>query len=177
MKAASRYAASLLQLAVERNNLDAVVKDMTDIGTTLEGSRELAVFLRSPVVNAQQKRTVLKELFEGKVSETTSAFLDILVRKGREDQIHEVVRAFKKLYNEHAGIVEVEVTTASELSSKQEESLKTALEQRTGKKIVILKQIDPSVRGGIKARIDDTVIDGTVQYKLEKLRKSLQVKG
>ncbi len=177
MKAASRYAASLLQLAVERGELDTIVKDMADIGATLQGSRELVVFLRSPVVNAQQKRAVLKELFDGKVSHTTGMFLDILVKKGREDQIQDVVAAFKKLYNEHVGIVEVEVTTASEISSGQENSLKTALEQHTGKKVVINRVVDPSVRGGIKARIGDTVIDGTVQHKLEQLRKSLQVKG
>lgn len=177
MKASYRYAKSLLELAVERNELAAVSGDMQLMENTISGSRELVLFLRSPIVSKKQKLSVLQELFAGKISDTTKAFLEILVRKGRESEIVGVGGMFRKLYNEYSGIVEVEVTTATALGDVQKDSLKSSLESRTGKKVLLSERVDPSVRGGIRARIDDTVIDGTVQHKLEQLRNTLLTKG
>lgn len=177
MKAAFRYAKSLLQLAVERKELDAIVADMALIASTAEASRELVLFLKSPVIAKSHKKEALAGIFDGKISETTRAFMDILVRKGREDSLLAVTKAFEKLYHEYAGIVDVEVTTASELDPVQEQQLVASLQTKTGKKVVVSKKIDPAVRGGVKARIGDTVIDGTVQHKLEQLRNTLHAKG
>lgn len=177
MKAAIRYAKSLLLLAVERQELDDISRDMILMDDTIKGSRDLVLFLRSPIIGKTQKLNVLKEIFGGKVSSTTNAFIDIIVRKGRESDIVEMVAAFRKLYNEHSGIVEVEVTTARELDADQKDNLSKSLEKRTGKKVLLTERIDPAVRGGIRARIEDTVIDGTIQYKLEQLRNTLLTKG
>jgi F-type H+-transporting ATPase subunit delta len=144
---------------------------------TIGGSRDLVLFLRSPIISKSQKLNVLQEVFAGKISDTTKAFIDILVRKGRESDIVSVGTAFRKLYNEHSGIVVIDVTTTAALGSEQREKLASSLESRTGKKVELREHIDPSVRGGIRARIDDTVIDGTIQYKLEQLRNTLITKG
>lgn len=177
MKAAIRYAKSLLLLAVERKELDAVSRDMILMDNTIKASRDLVLFLRSPIISKSQKLKALQELFGDKVSSTTNAFIEIIVRKGRESEIVDMVSAFRKLYNEHSGIVEVEITTAGELGTQQREKLSTSLEARTGKKVILTERIDPAVRGGIRARIEDTVIDGTIQYKLEQLRNTLLTKG
>lgn len=177
MKAAIRYAKSLLLLAVERKELDAVSRDMILMDNTIKASRDLVLFLRSPIISKSQKLKALQELFGDKVSSTTNAFIEIIVRKGREGEIVDMVSAFRKLYNEHSGIVEVEITTAGELSAEQKGKLSTSLESRTGKKVILSERVDPSVRGGIRARIEDTVIDGTIQYKLEQLRNTLLTKG
>lgn len=177
MKAAIRYAKSLLLLAVERQKLKAISNDMVLMDNTIKGSRDLVLFLRSPIISKAQKLNVLKEVFGDKVSPTTNAFIEIIVRKGRESEIVAMVSAFRKLYNEHSGIVEVEITTAGELGAQQKDNLSKSLESRTGKKVILTERIDPAVRGGIRARIEDTVIDGTIQYKLEQLRNTLLTKG
>ena len=177
MKAAYRYAKSLLELAVERKELEAISDDMKLMENTIGGSRDLVLFLRSPIISKTQKLNVLQEIFAGKISDTTKAFIDILVRKGRESEVVSVGTAFRKLYNEHSGILEIEITTSAELAPGQRENLAKSLETRTGKKVELTERIDPSVRGGIRARIDDTVIDGTIQYKLEQLRNTLLTKG
>jgi len=177
MKASIRYAKSLLELAVERNELEAISEDMKLMENTVDGSRDLVLFLRSPIISKSQKQKVLQEVFASRVSETTKAFIDIIVRKGRESDIISVGSAFRKLYNEHSGIVEVEVTTATELGTVQKNELAKSLESRTGKKVILTERVDPAVRGGIRARIDDTVIDGTIQHKLEQLRNTLLTKG
>jgi F-type H+-transporting ATPase subunit delta len=177
MKASIRYAKALLELAVERNELDAISEDMKLMENTIDGSRDLVLFLRSPIIGKSQKLNVLQEIFAGKISETTKAFIDILVRKGRESDIVSVGSSFRMLFNEHSGIIVVEITTATGLGSDQRVKLIKSLESRTGKKVELIERIDPSVRGGIRARIDDTVIDGTIQYKLEQLRNTLITKG
>ncbi len=177
MKASIRYAKALLELAVERNELDTISEDMKLMENTIDGSRDLVLFLRSPIIGKSQKLNVLQEIFAGKISETTKAFIDILVRKGRESDIVSVGSSFRMLFNEHSGIIVVEITTASGLGSDQRVKLIKSLESRTGKKVELIERIDPSVRGGIRARIDDTVIDGTIQYKLEQLRNTLITKG
>jgi F-type H+-transporting ATPase subunit delta len=177
MKASIRYAKSLLELAVERNELEAISEDMKLMENTIGGSRDLVLFLRSPIISKSQKLNVLQEVFADKISTTTKAFIDILVRKGRESDIVSVGTAFRKLYNVHSGIVEVEITTAAQLGSEQRIQLAKSLEARTGKKVILSERVDPSVRGGIRARIDDTVIDGTIQNKLEQLRNTLLTKG
>ncbi len=177
MKASIRYAKALLELAVERNELDAISEDMKLMESTIEGSRDLVLFLRSPIIAKSQKLNVLQEVFAGKISDTTKAFIDILVRKGRESDVVGVGSAFRMLFNEHTGIIVVEITTATGLGSDQKSKLVKSLESRTGKKVELTERIDPAVRGGIRARIDDTVIDGTIQYKLEQLRNTLITKG
>jgi F-type H+-transporting ATPase subunit delta len=150
---------------------------MSLLGNTIEASHELVLFLRSPIINKSRKKEALIAIFKDKISSSSLSFLEILLKKGRENTIVDVVKTFKKLFNNHCGIIEVEVTTASELDESQKNSLSQSLSTRTGKKIVLLTKIDKSVKGGIKARIDDTVIDGTIEYKLEQLRNTLLVKG
>lgn len=177
MKASIRYSKSLLELAVERNELDSISDDMKLMESTVSGSRDLVVFLRSPIISKSQKLSVLHEVFAGKVSQTTYAFIDILVRKGRASDILSVGSSFRKLYNLHCGIIEAEVTTASTLGEDQRSELVKSLESRTGMKVILSERVDPSVRGGIRARIEDTVIDGTIQHKLEQLRNTLLTRG
>jgi F-type H+-transporting ATPase subunit delta len=177
MNAASRYASSLLQLAVERNEIEKVYQDMQFISRTLKDSRELWLALKSPIISKSLKSSLMNTLFYDNVSKTTQAFIDLLLKKRRIVMLAQTAEAFKDQYNHYAGIIEVEITTSEALSKDQEEKLVQKLQISTGKKITLKPIMDSSILGGIKARIDDTVIDGTVQHKLETLRKTLIQKG
>jgi F-type H+-transporting ATPase subunit delta len=177
MKAASRYANALLQLAVERNEIEQVNQDMQFISRTLKDSKDLWLALKSPIISKSVKSTLMNTLFYNNVSKTTQAFIDLLLKKSRIVMLGQTADAFKDQYNLFAGIIEVEITTSEALSKDQEQKLDQMLQKSTGKKIILKPIIDSRILGGIKARIDDTVIDGTVQYKLETLRKTLIQKG
>lgn len=144
---------------------------------TVKSSKELQVFLKSPIVKPLQKKAVLNELFSNKVSKTLQTFIDVLVNRGREVILLNVFEQFIKLYNEHAGIISVEVTSAMELGKEEVKKLTTSLEQRTGKKVELSFSVKPELRGGLMVRIEDTVIDGTVKRKLEELELLLYAKG
>jgi F-type H+-transporting ATPase subunit delta len=168
-KAARRYASALLQVAEERNEVETILEDINLIKDTLEGSRELVVFLRSPVIKYDDKAGVLKTLFGDKVQKPTQLFLELLARKNRIQLLDEITHAFIELYYEYAGIIMVDVVTAGKLDKEQQRSLQDMLENKTGKKVKLRLSVDKDLKGGMSIRIDDTVIDGTVKHKLEQL--------
>lgn len=172
-KAARRYATALLKLGKERDEVEAILDDMTFINNTMEDSSELVTFLRSPVVKYDDKQAVLKELFGDEVQESTRRFLELLARKGRVDIADQIAKAYIERYNDYAGIIEVQVSVARDLGPDQKEALHEKLESITSKKVQLEVRVDESLRGGMAVRIDDTVIDGTVKHKLEELQEQL----
>src|SRR4051812_20691363 len=97
---ATRYAKSLLDLAVEKNSLEAVLKDMQLLKSICSRSNEFAVMLRSPVISGDKKQAVINEVLKGRdVSQLTDAFVKLLVSKGREQSLLEIADAFIAQYN------------------------------------------------------------------------------
>lgn len=172
-KAARRYATALLEVAKERNELDEILDDITLIRNTMEGSKELVTFLKSPIIKFDDKVAVLEELFFDNLQEATRLFIRLLARKDRINLLEDVVNAFIAKYKEHAGIITIDVFVAEELNEEQRESLHRTLEEKTQKKVDLNLTIDESLKGGMAVRIDDTVIDGTVKHQLAKLEESL----
>lgn len=168
-KAARRYATALLESAKQQNSVENTLKDINFIKDTVEGSKELRSFLKSPVVKPIEKKKALSSIFDGKVSKEVSQFLALIATKGREDILDEIAIAFVKKYNIHAGIITVEVRTAEALGADQVKELTSMLEKTTSKTVNLdlIEQAD--LRGGISVKIDDTVIDATVKHKLEQL--------
>lgn len=172
-KVARRYATALLEISKERDEVDAILEDVNLIHNTLEGSDELNTFLRSPVIKFDDKKEALNEIFGDKVQEVTITFINLLARKGRIHLLDQITEAFVQKYNEYAGIIEIDIYSARELSNSQRERLHNALEEKTSKKVNMHVSLDESLKGGISVRIDDTVIDGTVKHKLEELEQQL----
>ena len=179
-KAAKRYATALLESADEQNSIENTLKDIHLIKETIEGSKELRAFLKSPVVKPadkqkalasifDDKRNALSSIFDGKVSKEVSQFIVLLTNKGREDILDEVATAFIDVYNVHAGIITVEVKTAKALKTGQITELTKMLEKTTSKTVNLDLKEQEDLRGGISVKIDDTVIDATVKHKLEQL--------
>ncbi|MDR8391124.1 ATP synthase F1 subunit delta [Aliifodinibius sp. S!AR15-10] len=171
-KAARRYASALLQIAKEQDNVESILSDVELIQNTIDHSRELEVFLRSPIIKFDDKAGALDELFGDKVEGITRQFIKLLARKSRIGLLYLITQAFIDQYNQYAGIIEIEVFTARELPEDQQRSLHKALEAKTGKKVNMQLSVNESLKGGIAVRIDDTVIDGTIKHKLEQLEES-----
>lgn len=168
-KASRRYANALLEIALVQNSVEEMLNDMLTIKSTIEGSRELLLFLRSPIVKPTDKQQALQKIFEGKVSKTVSQFITLITEKGRENILDQIANAFVEAYNQHAGIITVEVKTAKALSDKQAKELTAMLEKTTSKKVNLDFSVIEELRGGISIKIDDTVIDATIKHKLEQL--------
>ena len=170
-KAARRYANAFLITALEEDSLEKAKEDILMIQNTLDQSADLRLFLRSPIVRKEQKKSALEAIFENKVSELSINLLHVLSDKGREPLLGDITRHFIELYNYHHGIIEVQITSSAGLDNEQLERLVKKLESVTGKKIEAIVSVDENLIGGLTVRIDDTVVDGSVKFKLNELKE------
>lgn len=168
-KAARRYATALLELAREKDVVERTLEDILFIKNTLEASKELILFLRSPIIKPDQKVKALESIFADQVSELVHKFITLIARKNRENLIDQITEAFIEKYNDFAGIITAEVFSAKKLDEKQLQKVKASLEEFTNKKVNITPRVQQDLRGGLAVKINDTVIDGTIKHKLEQL--------
>lgn len=173
--AANRYAKGMLQLAIESGKLDRILADMQLIRTTIEATSEVQRVLNSPVVSDEKKKVIVSEIFGNHVSESTARLLDILSSKSRFGLLYSISKAFEALYNQHAGIMEITISTAFDLDQKQIDAIVASISKSTGKKIQYSVKTDKSLIGGVAIKYNDTVIDGSVKNKLEQLTGIMQV--
>jgi F-type H+-transporting ATPase subunit delta len=173
VRVARRYAQALMSVAEEQHEIDAVAADLALMGTALNRSRELSLFVASPVIREEKKQTVFRELFETRIGPTTLYFMNLLLKKRRETLLPDVVEQFNLLRDEKEGIVTVDVTGREKLTETQRQELLGRLEEHTGKKVRMRFTVDQKIKGGLIVRIGDTVLDLSVRRQLERAREWL----
>jgi len=168
----SRYAKSLLDLARERNELDAVLQDIESFDRATK-NRDFYLLLKSPIVKTDKKLAIFKAIFEGKLGKTTMAFFDIIIRKGREMYMPEIAADFISQYKDFNRISTVILTTASPLNDALLNEIKTKLlaSNITMDKLDVVTKIDPSIIGGFTIEVGDKLYDASVTHKLDQLKK------
>ncbi len=173
---ARRYAQALYEIAVDKKSLDALEEELKAVSAVVESERGLQQILFHPQITVSEKRQVLKELFEGRISETTLNFLYLLVDRHREAYLSGIVEEFIILANAARNMVDAKVISAKALSKAQKKELANVLNRLAGKEVNPEYAVDASLIGGLVVRIGDKVIDGSVKYKLEALKTRLMSK-
>lgn len=168
-----RYAKALIVSAQEAGSVKEVYDDLIGVKRTLDSSRELEVYLKSPLIKSLDKKKVIDEIFSSKVSKLTKDFLVLLAHKGREGLIPSIVDQFVFIYNTENDILPIEVTTAVEISEDIKNSILTEIKNRTGMNVQGSFKLDPSIKGGVVIKMDDMVIDASLRNKLNDLYKRL----
>ncbi len=178
---ATRYAKSLIELAIEQGKLEQVHSDINTVNAATQ-NRDLQLMLKSPIIHADKKIAVLDAIFKGKIDTLTSAYLHLLVNKGREGYVPEIATAFVIQYKLLKKITSVTVTTAAPLSDAVLGDLKKKLlaSDITSDNLEVLTKIDPELIGGFVLEFDNKRYDASVSHKLEELKtqfmKNLYVK-
>jgi len=170
-KAARRYNTALYETAVDQKLTEAVVKDFVDMKKSIAGSRELADFLTTPIINLHKKAEVIKSMFSGKLNDLTLKFLELLCVQNRINIITDIIDDFLDLVNQKHGIVTAKIKTAIEISEKEKSAISEKLKEYTGKHITASYSVDPSIKGGFVAQIEDKIIDASILRQLEMLRE------
>lgn len=170
---ASRYAKSLLDLAIERNELDTVYADMTLLGASIHASRELHLLLKSPIVKTDNKRNALVELFGNSLSEVVKGFMLLLVHKRREMYLEDVCDAFQAAYLEHKGIAKANLVLSTELSAELVEKVRQLLSAQTGKNIELNVSVNADLISGYLLTIGDRRLDASVARQLKEIKQEL----
>ena len=167
------YAEALFRVVQAEGELDRVEDELFRFGKLLESNHELKQALSDKSIDRAQRVEMLEDLLGGKVSEHTLGLLSFVVEQGRGRQLPQILEELSRLVAEARESAVAEVRSAVPLNREQQEDLARALENATGKKIELKVLVDPSVIGGIVAKVGDTVIDGTVRHRLEQLKESV----
>lgn len=171
IRVARRYAQALMMTADSPKAIDQITADLEVIKSALDISRDLRRLITSPIVSAGKKLAVLREVFEKRIGATTMSFIELLTEKQREGILPEVIEQYKALRDTKYGIINVDVSSAVEISSQQEKNLSEKLEHYTKKKVRVRFSLDTALRGGIVVKIGDTVLDSSIKRQLELLRE------
>ncbi len=170
-RTARRYALAALSVAEEIDAVDAVSKDFEFIESMIRKIHDFRVFLLSPVINTEKKKTVLTSLLSKRVSDLTFRFVLFLASKGRENLLEDIFTEFYRLRDDRRGILHAETRTASPFTDAQEKELLSYLQKITKKKVRLSFVSDPSLKGGFTVRYGDTVLDASVRHQLQVLER------
>jgi F-type H+-transporting ATPase subunit delta len=169
--AARRYAEAAFQVAMRDNSLVAWRAELDSAATIVGGDEALGV-LANPAIPFERRADVIERLLPG-TSRPVRNLVQLLLRRGRIEQLPRVAAEFRRLDDDRQGITHATATSAVELTPDEVRALTARLEQSTGSRIALDVQTDPSLLGGIVVRVGDRLIDGSVRGRLERLRNQL----
>ncbi len=177
MSAVSTYAEALFEAARERGELEETLDNLHEFVDALEENEELQLFFYGTQIAERQKRQAIDRLTEGMTDSTTN-FLKVLSDNGRAEILEDVVRRYEDLVKEHLGMVEVELTTAVELSDEELDRVRRRLgEILEGKEVILETSVDPDLVGGAVVSFGGRRVDGSVRGQLLNLRESMLERG
>ena len=171
-KITTRYAKSLLDLAIEKNQLKECYNDLIAIDTLCTDSSDFTLMLKSPIINTSKKLTIIKSLFEKKLSKTTYLFIELITKKKRESLLHAISKNFIDLYKSYHKIITASVTTTIPLDKDLKEKVVSFVKSKMDMDVELIEQINQDIIGGAIIKVGDFQIDDSVKKQLKELRNS-----
>lgn len=168
---ARRYAQAVFQIALEKQELDRWLADLVKIGHLGEDAT-LSVVMGNPKVRFDDKVRLLTAQLTG-LNPMALNLLRILVAKNRFDLVGEIAAEFQRLLDTHRGIEPAEIVTAVPLDEGDRQRLVQRLEAVVGKKVTLTTSVDPSLLGGVVARVGGKLLDGSTRTRLEALKEAM----
>jgi F-type H+-transporting ATPase subunit delta len=170
---AGRYAKSLLDLATEQNQVDAVYADMKWISSICKSNRDFVAVLRSPVIKPSAKEKIIESVTKERVSKLTSAFIQLLVRKNRELNLPEIVNTYIDQFNALRNIHKVKITTAEPISAEMKEAIMKNVKAvaTQGQTFEIETQVKNELIGGFLLETSGTLVDASILRDLKDIQK------
>lgn len=174
IRVAHRYAKSLVQLAKENESLESIHEEVLSIHELIDTSDDLKFLLRSPIIKQQKKQKIIQQVFKGNVSDTLMNFLNIVLAKGREGILPEILDAFVTEYNNIKGITPVIMTTAVPVDEEFGASVINILQKEFGlSQVELTQEVDEKLIGGLVLEFDHKRYDASVSHQLDRLRHTL----
>ena len=169
---ATRYAKSLLDLSIERGQLEAVFTDMQWLQSVCKSNRDFVNLLKSPVISGDKKIKIVDAVAGGKLNTLTSAFNTLLIKKNRESVLPEIATAFINQYKEYKNIHILKLTTATPLSEEVKNIIIHQVKKTGGYENIELEEtIDKNIIGGFVLQIDDKLVDASIAFELKAIAR------
>jgi F-type H+-transporting ATPase subunit delta len=172
MIVASRYAKSLIDLAVEQGKLEAVQADMRLIHEVCKNNPDFVNLLESPVIKTDKKKAIFAELFKGKISDLTMTFVNLITDKRREGYIDDIAKEFNNQYKSYKNILTAVITSANGIDAATKAKVLELVKSTTSGEVDLIEKTDRNLLGGFVLTVGDKQIDASVARKLNNLRKN-----
>ena len=169
---AGRYAKSLLDLATEQNQVDLIYADMKWLHSVCKSNRDFVVVLNSPIIKPLIKAKIINAITNGRVSQLTTAFIELLVKKAREINLPEIVNAFIEQFNKIRNIHKVKITTADPVSDEMMQTIMANVKAVSATETFEIETtIDNELIGGFLLETDGTLVDASILRDLKDIQK------
>ncbi len=163
-----RYALALYEVAEQKEKVDEYLGDLREICELIENNKDFFEVIKHPQIGTKQKKRTFINIFKGKIDEELLSFL---IEKDRILFLKEKLKEMEKIHLDKLNVLQGIVKTTVPLEENEYNSLVEKLERKYNKEIILKKEIDPEILGGIYVRIGNDVIDGTVKTRLDNLEK------
>lgn len=171
------YARSMLEVAAERGEEEALGEELQALAEAVDAVPEFQTFAASPLVEEDLRREALEQIFRGRVSDLLADSLAVIAERQRLGALPAIVAAYNQKLRDRRGLVDVEVVSAVELTEDLRRALQKALAKHTGKQAEMSESVDPTLLGGLVVKTGDEKIDASVATRLNALSKRLAARA
>ncbi len=172
---AIRYAKSLIDLALEKDQLDEVYADMKFLQNIIKSNPDFVALLKSPVIQEDKKNKIIESVIAGRVSNLTALFIKLLGVKTRESNLPEIVTAFIEQYNKVKEIHKVKITTAAPISDEVKNSFINKIKSSNHIENIELETlVDEKLVGGFVLEMEGKMVDASIMRDLIDVKKQFQ---
>jgi F-type H+-transporting ATPase subunit delta len=169
---ATRYAKSLIDISIEKDQLEKVFADMQWLQAVCKSNRDFVNVLRSPVIKTDKKEKIIDAVTNVNISEITKAFTHLMIRKGRESNLPEVAAAFITQYKIKKNIYTIKLTSATELSEDLKNAILNQIRANSDMQNIELETtVNDKLIGGFVLQTGDQLIDASIAYDLKNIAK------
>ena len=166
------YARALLDAAKAHDALASAYEELGDFVRAMDEVPELGALIRNPQLDSRAKARALQDLLAG-ADERVRNFVLLVVEKGRGAELPQIAREFDELVAREQGRLEVELTTAFELSEEEAQAILQQIEHSSGRTVEATRKVDPDLIGGLVLQAGSLRVDASVRGRLQRLRHEL----
>ena len=170
------YARSLFEAALAKGRRETALAELGDFGAAVQEVPELRALLTNPEIDREDRSAALRDILAD-ADELVRNFVLLLSDKGRTGQIAEIYRELDALVAAYQGRLNVELTTAYELSDDEARAIVGKIEEASGRTVEATRTVDPRLIGGIVLQVGSQRVDASVRGRLENLRHELATRS
>lgn len=171
---ARRYAEAFFSIAQEANKIDEYQAELEKVVQTTAEVEGMKEYLAHLLVPSKAKKELIQKIFADQLSPMTMNFLFMVIDKRRESYLEFICKEFVDMADKSRGIQKAELTAAREVPEAELADLAQRISSSTGKQVILNLKVDPTLLGGVKIRMGDQIVDGTVAKKLQLLKNNLK---
>lgn len=171
-KVASRYAKSLLELAIEQNKVDAIVGDMNFLLQANNETRDFELLIASPIIKADKKISIFEMVFD-QFEELTMSFVKLITKNGREAYLPVIAEEFNAQVKAYKGIVPMTLVSAKPLDKATKDKILAKVSSAVEGELEVTEEIDETLIGGFIVKMGDKQIDASISSQFSQLKQQL----